>query len=81
MLTQFPGGYLGDKYGHRTMIAISLIWAGIATLLSGLITGLVLFIAIRVITGLGEGAFYSNDRCADRRARRRGRSAASAWAS
>src|SRR6478609_6096680 len=62
MLTQFPGGYLGDKYGHRTIITISLIWAGLATLLSGVITGLVAFIAVRVITGLGEGAFYSNDR-------------------
>ena len=62
MLTQFPGGYLGDKYGHRTIIVISLIWAGIATMISGVITGLVAFIAIRVITGLGEGAFYSNDR-------------------
>src|SRR3954447_4186370 len=62
MLTQFPGGYLGDKYGHRTIIVISLVWAGIATLLTGVLTGLVVFIAIRVITGLGEGAFYSNDR-------------------
>jgi MFS transporter, ACS family, D-galactonate transporter len=62
MLTQWPGGYLGDRYGHRTMISVSLVWAGIATLLSGVITGLVLFIAIRVLTGLGEGAFYSNDR-------------------
>ena len=62
MLTQWPGGYLGDRYGHRTLITVSLVWAGIATLLSGVITGLVLFIAIRVLTGLGEGAFYSNDR-------------------
>src|SRR5919199_2362003 len=62
MLTQWPGGYLGDRYGHRTVITISLIWAGLATLLSGILTGLVLFIAIRVLTGLGEGAFYSNDR-------------------
>ena len=62
MLTQWPGGFLGDKYGHRTLIVVSLVWAGIATVLSGLITGLVLFIAIRVATGLGEGAFYSNDR-------------------
>lgn len=62
MLTQFPGGYLGDRYGHRTIIAISLLWAGIATLVSGLITGLVAFVALRVITGLGEGAYYSNDR-------------------
>jgi MFS transporter, ACS family, D-galactonate transporter len=62
MLTQFPGGYLGDRYGHRTMVVVSLVWAGIATLLTGFLTGLVVFIAIRVITGLGEGAFYSNDR-------------------
>jgi ACS family D-galactonate transporter-like MFS transporter len=62
MLTQFPGGYLGDKYGHRTIIVVSLVWAGLATLLSGVITGLVAFIAVRVFTGLGEGAFYSNDR-------------------
>ena len=27
MLTQFPGGYLGDKFGHRTIIVISIIWA------------------------------------------------------
>jgi len=62
MLTQFPGGWLGDRYGHRTIIVISLFWAGLATMLSGAITGLVAFIAIRVFTGLGEGAFYSNDR-------------------
>jgi MFS family permease len=62
MLTQFPGGHLGDRYGHRTIIGVSLVWAGIATLLSGVVTGLVAFIAVRVVTGLGEGAFYSNDR-------------------
>ncbi|WP_020672917.1 MFS transporter [Amycolatopsis nigrescens] len=62
MLTQFPGGYLGDRYGHRTVIGISLLWAGIATVVSGLITGLFAFVALRVITGLGEGAYYSNDR-------------------
>jgi MFS transporter, ACS family, D-galactonate transporter len=62
MLTQFPGGYLGDRYGHRTIIVISIVWAGLATLLSGLMTALIGFIALRVITGLGEGTFYSNDR-------------------
>ncbi|NGO70362.1 MFS transporter [Streptomyces boncukensis] len=62
MLTQFPGGYLGDRYGHRTLLVISLFWAGVATLLTGFTGGLVAFIAVRVVTGLGEGAFYSNDR-------------------
>ncbi len=62
MLTQYPGGYLGDRFGHRAMLAISLLWAGITTVVTGLITGLLVFVALRVLTGLGEGVFYSNDR-------------------
>ena len=62
MLTQFPGGYFGDRFGHRTIIVISLFWAGLATILTGLTGGLVAFVASRVLTGLGEGVLYSNDR-------------------
>lgn len=62
MLTQFPGGYFGDRYGHRNMVILSILWAGITTLLTGLFEGLLVFVALRVLTGLGEGAFYSNDR-------------------
>jgi MFS transporter, ACS family, D-galactonate transporter len=62
MLTQYAGGRLGDRYGHREMIVVSLLWAGVLTLVSGLVTGLIAFVAARVLTGLGEGVFYSNDR-------------------
>lgn len=62
MLTQFPGGYFGDKYGYRNMILISIFWAGITTLLTGFFNGLFMFIALRILTGLGEGVLYSNDR-------------------
>lgn len=62
MLTQFPGGYFGDKFGYRTIIVLSIFWAGVATLLTGLTGGLVAFVAFRVLTGLGEGVLYSNDR-------------------
>jgi MFS transporter, ACS family, D-galactonate transporter len=62
MLTQFPGGYVGDRLGNRTVIVIAIVWAGVATLLSGVITALLGFVAFRVITGLGAGMFYSNDR-------------------
>src|SRR6185295_5920520 len=62
MLTQFPGGYVGDRLGHRTVIVIAVLWAGIATVLTGVMTALVGFVALRVITGLGAGLFYSNDR-------------------
>jgi MFS transporter, ACS family, D-galactonate transporter len=62
MLTQFPGGYVGDRIGHRTVIVIAIVWAGVATLLTGVMTALLGFVALRVITGLGAGLFYSNDR-------------------
>ena len=41
MLTQFPGGYTGDRHGHRSVIILSLFWAALATLVSGLAAGLV----------------------------------------
>jgi ACS family D-galactonate transporter-like MFS transporter len=62
MLTQYPGGRLGDRYGHREMIIVSLLAAAVLTVVSGLMSGLVAFVAARVLTGLGEGVFYSNDR-------------------
>lgn len=62
MLTQLPSGYLGDRFGHASMLTVSFIWAAVATIVSGVISGLLMFVAMRVITGLGEGAFYSNDR-------------------
>src|SRR4051794_4816046 len=62
MLTQYPGGRLGDRFGHREMIIVSLLWAAVLTAVSGLVGGLVAFVAARVLTGLGEGVFYSNDR-------------------
>ncbi len=62
MLTQFPGGHAGDRHGHRSVIALSLFWAALATLLSGLAGALVAFMAVRIFTGLGEGTYYANDR-------------------
>ena len=62
MLAQFPGGYAGDRNGHRSVIVISLAWAALATLLSGLAGALAAFMAVRIFTGLGEGIYYANDR-------------------
>ena len=62
MLTQFPAGYLGDKYGSKVMLVISTAWAGIFTGMTALSNSLTVFVSTRVATGLGEGAYYSNDR-------------------
>ena len=62
LLTQYAGGHIGDRYGHRNVLVVSLLWAGVMTIVSGAVAGLVAFVAARVLTGLGEGVFYSNDR-------------------
>ncbi|QLH75163.1 MAG: MFS transporter [Methanomassiliicoccales archaeon] len=62
MLTQYPAGFLGDRYGRRWMLVISTAWAGVTTLASAFTRSLTGFVAMRVLTGLGEGAYYSNDR-------------------
>ncbi len=62
MLTQFPAGYLGDRYGRKVLIVLSTLWAGITTAASAAVGSLLGFVGLRVATGLGEGAYYSNDR-------------------
>jgi MFS family permease len=62
MLTQYPAGYLGDRYGRRWMVVISTAWAAVTTFASAFARSLTAFVALRVLTGLGEGAYYSNDR-------------------
>ncbi|NDK23963.1 MFS transporter [Streptomyces sp. TR1341] len=62
MLNQFQSGYLGDRFGPRTLLVISVLWAGAATLFTGLAGGLFAFVVLRVVTGLGEGAYHANDR-------------------
>jgi MFS family permease len=62
MLTQFPGGYFGDRFGHRRIITLSLLWAGLITIVSGLLASLFFFVLFRVLVGLGEGMYYANDR-------------------
>lgn len=62
MLTQFPAGYLGDRYGRKAMLVLSTLLASVATLLTALTRTLNTFVAARIFTGLVEGAYYSNDR-------------------
>ncbi len=62
MLTQFPAGYLGDRYGRKAMIVISTVWSGVLTAASAVASTVLGFVGFRVATGLGEGAYYSNDR-------------------
>ena len=58
LVCQVIGGWFGDRFGaRRTLIVCGLTWA-IATMLTGLVTGLWSMIAVRVLLGLGEGATF-----------------------
>lgn len=57
-IAQIPFGVLGDKYGRKLMIAIGFILFGVTTYLSGIASGFGVFLLYRVLTGVGEGAFY-----------------------
>ena len=62
MLTQFPAGYLGDRYGRKALIVVSTLWSAVLTAASAAAASVLAFVGFRVATGLGEGAYYSNDR-------------------
>jgi len=55
---QIIGGWVGDRFGpRRTLFACGLIWA-VATILTGLSSGLISLFLFRVMLGFGEGATF-----------------------
>ena len=63
MAMQFPAGYIGDRLGRKPILVLSLVWAAVGTFLSALFSKSMMgLLGARVLTGLGEGCYYSNDR-------------------
>lgn len=59
---QLPAGIIGDRLGRKvTLVACSLGW-GIASLLTSLANSFASLFAFRLLTGLTEGMYFSNDR-------------------
>lgn len=56
----FGGGHLGDRFGRRTLVIVSLLVFGLATLVSALAESVILFSSARLIAGLGLGAATPN---------------------
>jgi len=58
LLFQISGGWVADKFGPRRALAIcGLIWAS-ATIMTGVVHGLLLMGLSRLILGIGEGATF-----------------------
>src|SRR5712691_8514919 len=55
---QISGGWVADKFGPRRALTVcGIIWAG-ATVVTGLVHGLIALFVARVILGFGEGATF-----------------------
>src|SRR5262245_41938406 len=58
LLFQISGGWVADKFGPRIALTIcGIIWAG-ATIMMGLVHGLIMMFVARVVLGFGEGATF-----------------------
>ena len=59
---QLPAGHLGDRFGRKMVLVLSSSWWGLMSLLTGLAHSFASLFLFRFLTGVGEGAFFSNDR-------------------
>src|SRR5215831_17995873 len=58
LLFQISGGWVADKFGPRIALTIcGIIWAS-ATIMTGMVHGLVMMFVARVVLGFGEGATF-----------------------
>jgi len=53
-LMQIPMGALGDKFGHRSILALIVLWWSLFTAFTGLAGGLASLLVIRFMFGIGE---------------------------
>ena len=59
---QLPAGHLGDRLGRKVVLILCTSWWGLMSLLTGLANSFFSLFLFRFLTGVGEGAYFSNDR-------------------
>jgi MFS family permease len=59
---QLPAGHLGDRLGRKVVLILCTSWWGVMSLLTGLAHSFASLFIFRFLTGVGEGAYFSNDR-------------------
>jgi MFS transporter, ACS family, glucarate transporter len=68
-LFQVPGGWLGDRFGPRGILALAIVWWSVCTAATGLVPHLPLvkwlglawaFACVRFLVGMGEAAALPN---------------------
>ena len=59
---QLPVGHLGDRFGRKIVLVLCSGGWGLMSLITGLAHSFSSLFLFRFLTGIGEGAYFSNDR-------------------
>lgn len=62
-LFEVPGGWLGDRYGPRTVLTRIVVWWSGFTALTGVVTRYWQLLVVRALFGAGEAGAYPNASC------------------
>lgn len=63
-LFEIPSGWLADRFGARLMLTRIVVWWSVLTAVSGMATGFISLVIIRLLFGMGEaGTFPGISRC------------------
>lgn len=58
-LMQIPGGWLADKFGSKLTVVVAILMWSLFTILTGFAWSLASLLVIRILFGIGEGAYPS----------------------
>jgi len=59
---QVPAGYLGDRFGRKRVLVFGIVLVTGAALVTGLSRTVGLLALARLLTGLAQGMYFTNDR-------------------
>ncbi len=59
---QLPAGHIGDRMGRKSLLVVCTSWWGLMSFLTGFAQSFFFLFLFRFLTGIGQGAYFSNDR-------------------
>jgi MFS family permease len=59
---QVPAGLLGDRFGRKRVLVLGIVLVAVAALVTGLSGTLMVLALARLLTGLAQGMYFTNDR-------------------
>jgi len=55
-----PAGWMGDRFGSRTVLMVIVVWWSVFTALTGVVSGFIALVIVRFLFGAGEAGALPN---------------------